>query len=556
MTRRDKHQAADIAAIKRALRANSRALLVRPTGYGKSRVATGVLGRRLRACVVTKLVTVVDQWSDDMSAAGLADRVEACTFGTLRRARPFDLLIVDEAHHAITASARKALAAWSGPVLAMTATPFAAGGRSDQTGPVFELFSQPVGETIETLDGIAERWLAPISAGGQANAYFSHSIPGLDLSLVYEAEHAIGAKARKAERHLQDVGAAAHMAKIYKKRAPKHSRGLVYVQSQAFALDVARELRKRRVRAEVLVSSDGKTRAEQQETIARLERGELDVIVNCMKATEGVDIPSVDVILIGRPCGSLRLLCQIVGRGLRYQNGKRLLLIDSMGAVARHPDVLTPLSGPSEPEEQLTAVDAVTRKRVPRGELLRRSGLGRRADSAELGERIRAALNIQNGKATVPRAHAADAVGCSPTAVQGWANRNGIRLLTNAEVQGGGPQRDAQIRKQCRIVNGRPTVGAKVVARRLGCDDSTVIACLRRHGIEPLTNLEAHGSNQERDKQILRLSRIVNGRPTVGAKSVAQYVGCDGKTVRACLRRHGIEPLNYREGQKARSDRK
>lgn len=65
--------------------------------------------------------------------------------------------------------------------------------------------------------------------------------------------------------------------------------------------------------------------------LKRVENGEIKYVVNVGVLTVGVDLPIVDVIALMRQSESVRLLQQIVGRGLRLYKGKKDCLILDYG---------------------------------------------------------------------------------------------------------------------------------------------------------------------------------------------------------------------------------
>jgi DNA repair protein RadD len=72
--------------------------------------------------------------------------------------------------------------------------------------------------------------------------------------------------------------------------------------------------------------------AERDETIARFKRREIKFLVNVSVLTTGFDAPHVDLIAILRPTESVSLYQQIVGRGLRLSEGKSdCLVLDYTG---------------------------------------------------------------------------------------------------------------------------------------------------------------------------------------------------------------------------------
>jgi superfamily II DNA or RNA helicase len=65
--------------------------------------------------------------------------------------------------------------------------------------------------------------------------------------------------------------------------------------------------------------------------------GELRGLVTCNALTEGFDVPSVETIVLGRPCEHVGTYIQIVGRGLRASPGKgAAVVLDLCGASLQH----------------------------------------------------------------------------------------------------------------------------------------------------------------------------------------------------------------------------
>jgi DNA repair protein RadD len=83
---------------------------------------------------------------------------------------------------------------------------------------------------------------------------------------------------------------------------------------------------------------DGSTTKEERDAILRkLERGDLDVVTNCMVLTEGWDMPDVGCCVLARPTKKMGLYRQMIGRVLRPAESKPdAIVIDHSGAVYRH----------------------------------------------------------------------------------------------------------------------------------------------------------------------------------------------------------------------------
>ncbi|SMN19708.1 similar to Saccharomyces cerevisiae YDR332W IRC3 Putative RNA helicase of the DEAH/D-box family [Maudiozyma saulgeensis] len=65
------------------------------------------------------------------------------------------------------------------------------------------------------------------------------------------------------------------------------------------------------------------TKDEQRDTIIKeFKEGKIEVLMNCGIFTEGTDMPNIDCILLCRPTRSRSLLVQMIGRGLRLHHSK------------------------------------------------------------------------------------------------------------------------------------------------------------------------------------------------------------------------------------------
>ena len=81
----------------------------------------------------------------------------------------------------------------------------------------------------------------------------------------------------------------------------------------------------------------GETGSEERDSaLRRLEQGDLRCVFSVDVLGEGVDVPSVDTVLLLRPTQSATVLTQQIGRGLReHQNKATLTVVDLIGQQHR-----------------------------------------------------------------------------------------------------------------------------------------------------------------------------------------------------------------------------
>lgn len=126
---------------------------------------------------------------------------------------------------------------------------------------------------------------------------------------------------------------------------------LLFAVSRAHAKDLRGQLEAVGARCGYI---DGNTpHIERDDTIDRLEHGGLDVICSVGVLTTGVDIPSLDCLLICRPTASHNMWIQILGRGTRPFPGKtHFKVIDLAGNTLKLGPIEAEMVGQVEPTKQ------------------------------------------------------------------------------------------------------------------------------------------------------------------------------------------------------------
>jgi superfamily II DNA or RNA helicase len=344
------YQVEAVEGVERALADHRSTLLVLPTGTGKTVVFAELVRRVVtrggRALVIAHREELIRQAVDKLSSfAGVQARVEmgderageglfrpavvVASIQTLarpqRRAQfpgdAFALVVVDEAHHAPSASYREVLDHFaSAKVLGVTATPDRGDGAAMRT--VFE----SVAYVYEIRDAIEQGFLVPIRQKAVR-------VEGLDLSRVRTTAGDLNEGDLEAvlteERNLH--GVVTPTLELAGAR-PTIVFGTSIAHAHALA-DVFNRYRPGAARA-----VDGQMdRGARAETLAAFATGEFQFLANCALLTEGVDIPSVACVAMARPTKSRALYAQAVGRGTRLHPGKRdLLIIDFEGNAGKH----------------------------------------------------------------------------------------------------------------------------------------------------------------------------------------------------------------------------
>ena len=253
----------------------------------------------------------------------------------------FDGIIIDEAHHAVSASYRRILEALGAmrpdgpPVVGLTATV----ERADQVA-LSEVF-HGIAYQYPLLQAIQDGYLADIQTKAIAlNVDFDalpHSGDDYQTGALNDA--------------LLEAGVAEAVADAYVTHA-EGLKTLVFTVSVEQAQRTAAALNRRGVTA-AAISGDLPT-TQRRAAIERLRTGETQVGCNCAVLTEGFDEPSLEALILARPTQSKSLYLQMLGRGLRRFPGKdRCLVIDVAGVSRRHTLIQAPTlfglpAGPTE----------------------------------------------------------------------------------------------------------------------------------------------------------------------------------------------------------------
>lgn len=340
VTLRD-YQEAAVAGLRKAYAEGKRSpLLALPTGGGKTvifcYVAANAAAKGRRVLILVHRAELLRQTSRALERLGVAhgliapgcsqtlDSVQVASVQTLARrlgkmAWLPDLIVIDEAHHAVAGTWAAALAAFpKAHRLGVTATPCRLDGRG--LGDVFDHLV--VGPSTAELMARGFLSRATVYAPPVKADYAGVKIIGGDFSR--------GQVADRMDRPAITGDAVSH----YRKLIPEMP-AIAFCASVDHAQHVAAQF----VESGFIAKSlDGSMEdSERADTIAALGEGRLHVLTSCDIVSEGTDIPVVTGAILLRPTQSEALYLQQVGRVLRPAPGKdRAVILDHVGNVARH----------------------------------------------------------------------------------------------------------------------------------------------------------------------------------------------------------------------------
>ena len=246
----------------------------------------------------------------------------------------FDLVVVDEAHHALADSYLNTLEYFHGhaKVLGVTATP----DRGDERN--LGLYFEDIACEVTLLELIRDGWLAPIRV---------KTVPlEIDLDEV---------RTTAGDFNAGDLGHAIEplLAEIVSVLVGHLDRKiLVFLPLISTSQLFVSLCRTHGIAAEHI---DG-TSPDRREILERFRTGKTQVLANAMLLTEGYDEPSVDCVVCLRPTKVRSLYSQIIGRGTRIHPGKEnLLVLDFLWQSEEH-RLIRPAHLVAEDEEQAEAI--------------------------------------------------------------------------------------------------------------------------------------------------------------------------------------------------------
>ncbi len=226
----------------------------------------------------------------------------------------FDYIVIDEFHHAAARTYRKLLNHFETRfLLGLTATP----NRSDQAD-ILSLCDNNLVFSRNLFNGIEMEVLCPFKYWGIADTEVDYkAIPWRNGK--FDPEQLVN--------QLATYNRAQHVYSNWLEK--KQIRTLAFCTSIRHADFMANFFSDKGVRS---VSVHNRSSVRRNQALQDLEEGRIDVIFSVDLFNEGVDLPTIDTVLMLRPTESQIIFLQQLGRGLRTAERKNhLVIIDFIG---------------------------------------------------------------------------------------------------------------------------------------------------------------------------------------------------------------------------------
>lgn len=332
---------------------SGRALLSLATGLGKTFVAGRFLGHILEGNPELRILVLADQkplirqfeeslWSHlpkevsthlwyGTESPAYDTGIDIGTFQSLNNpdrfsqshAREYDIVVVDEAHHA-PASSYSSVLNKTNPdfLLGLTATPWREDDRSMEElfGPVLESL------TMGVIEALGKGYLTDVDY-----RLYSDNIDWEHIHKISKKDYTITDLNKNLFIQERDKEIIDEFEKVWEESGT--GRAIVYCASIDHAKRMETAFRERDFGTRALHS--GLNNREAQRRLRSFRRGDLEIITAVDMLNEGVDVPEVDIIVFLRVTHSRRIFLQQLGRGLRLAEGKKKVTVMDLVADIR-----------------------------------------------------------------------------------------------------------------------------------------------------------------------------------------------------------------------------
>lgn len=224
----------------------------------------------------------------------------------------FDYILIDEVHKAGADSYKKVMDHFTPNFyLGMTATPERTDGKN-----IYEIFDYNIAYEIRLQDALENDMLCPF-------VYFGVKDIEIDGQLIDEKSNISNLTSDERVKHI--------LNKIdFYGVCNNQVRGLIFCSSKSEARELSIKLNQHGKRTIALTGDDDINYREK--VVKQLEDGELEYILTVDIFNEGIDIPSVNQVVMLRNTQSSIIFVQQLGRGLRKHKSKDYVtIIDFIG---------------------------------------------------------------------------------------------------------------------------------------------------------------------------------------------------------------------------------
>lgn len=238
----------------------------------------------------------------------------------------FDVVIVDEAHHALSHGFRKCVEHLSPRFLTgMTATPWRGDGRS-----IDDLFGEPIAR-VSLVDGMAMGFLSQVDYRLYCDNINWDTVPTLSRERLSIRD--LNKRLFLPQRDEAVISEISRIAGEIKKKL----RIVIFSPSIEHSKRFSAMLTANGMPCESLSISD---RVERRKRLLAFSSGKLVAVTAVDVMNEGIDVPDVNLLVFLRATHSRRIFVQQLGRGLRLAHDKdKVVVLDFVSDIRRMAEV-------------------------------------------------------------------------------------------------------------------------------------------------------------------------------------------------------------------------
>lgn len=212
----------------------------------------------------------------------------------------FDLIIIDETHHAIANTYNTILNFFQPKMLfGMTATPIRGDGLN-----IYKYFDYNICHEIGLYEALEEKLICP---------FHYYGVEDSEENIIFN-------KINISQRSEQII----KFSNLYG-YSGKYRSGLIFVSNIQEGEALTQELNKKNIPTKFLSAKDSFSKRET--IISEFKKYKLEFLITVDIFNEGVDLPFVNQIILLRPTKSAVIYIQQIGRGLRLKQNKDYLVI-------------------------------------------------------------------------------------------------------------------------------------------------------------------------------------------------------------------------------------
>lgn len=239
----------------------------------------------------------------------------------------FDIIIVDEAHHALAHGFRSCLDKLKPKMLiGMTATPWRGDGRS-----LSEIFGTPVAR-VSLVDGMANGYLSKVDY-----RMFCDNINWKEIPYLSKKKLTIRDLNKRLFLPQRDEAILAKIKSVIEKI--DNPKILVFSPSKIHGEKFAEMLSVNGIPCKALSCGD---KIKTTRRILEFSSGKLMAATAVDVMNEGIDIPDVNVLVFLRATHSRRIFVQQLGRGLRIaKNKEKVVVLDFVSDIRRVAEIIS-----------------------------------------------------------------------------------------------------------------------------------------------------------------------------------------------------------------------